>query len=536
MKLKKSWVAPVFVLGVAVISGGWLLQRGVDQQQNVYFQVRLFEEVVDRVANQYVESVGKGELYQEAIDGLLEQLGDPNTSFITADDYEDFRIRTTGDYGGVGLEITSRDNWITVTSPIPGGPGERAGIKPGDQFFEIGGKSAEGWTTEQAVDALRGKAGASIDVKMMRPGVPQPIPFTLKREDIHLKAVPFASMLESGIVYVPLRIFRETSSSEVRAAIESLKRQQPVKGIVLDLRGNPGGLLEEGIGVANLFLPDGASVVETRGRTAGENQKFAAQVREAFEGIPVVVLVDGSSASASEIVAGALQDHDRALVVGMPSYGKGSVQTLFQLSGGNVLRLTTARWYTPVGRSIQKDHPDGEPAPIGSLTLDGRLVAHPDTAQRPTFKSDGGRTVFGGGGITPDLVVFPDTLSLVEQGAVQDLYRQAGALERAFFNYAVRRIQSSPNLPRNFELQPGDLQTFATSLQESDMQVDPATLRGAERFLRYRLTREIALQAWGEQGAFERVRQFDTQLVSALGVLRGATAPKDVYKAPGVQH
>jgi carboxyl-terminal processing protease len=244
--------------------------------------------------------------------------------------------------------------------------------------------------------------------------------------------------------------------------------------------------------------------------------------------------VDGSSASASEIVAGALQDHDRALVVGMPSYGKGSVQTLFQLSGGNMLKLTTARWYTPVGRSIQKEHPEGEAPPIGSLTLDGRLVAHPDTAKRPDFKSDAGRTVFGGGGITPDLVVFPDTLSLREQGAVQELYRQAGTLERAIFNYAVRRVQSTPTIPRDFALQPADMQTFATSLQEAGMKVDATTLQGADRFLRYRLTREIALQAWGEQGAFEKVRQYDAQLATALGVLKNAASPKDVYKAPGV--
>ena len=193
---KRSVVAPAVVLTAAVLSGGWFLQRGVGHEQNVYFQVRLFEEVVDHVANQYVEDVDRGELYQSAIEGLLDQLGDPNTSFISASAYEDIRIRTMGDYGGVGLEISERDGFITVVSPIPGTPGDRAGIRPGDQFFEIAGESAEGWTVEQAVSALRGRPGTTVDVKMRRPGVDQPIPFTLERAEIHLKAVPFSSMLE----------------------------------------------------------------------------------------------------------------------------------------------------------------------------------------------------------------------------------------------------------------------------------------------------------------------------------------------------
>ena len=244
MATRRSIIAPAVVLTAAVVTGGWLLQRGVGQEQNVYYQVRLFEEVVDHVAPQYVEDVDKGQLYQEAIDGLLQQLGDPNTSFISAEQYEDIRIRTMGDYGGVGLEITERDGFVTVVGPIPGTPGERAGVRPGDQFVEIAGENAEGWTVDKAVDALRGRAGTDVEVKMRRPGVDQPIPFTLRREEIHLKAVPFTTMLENGVLYVPLQIFRETSSSEIRDAFQALPNRAAVKSIVLDLRDNPGGLLE----------------------------------------------------------------------------------------------------------------------------------------------------------------------------------------------------------------------------------------------------------------------------------------------------
>src|SRR5688572_766055 len=381
MATRRSIIAPAVVLIAAVVTGGWLLQRGVGQEQNVYFQVRLFEEVVDHVANQYVEGVDKGELYQSAIDGLLEQLGDPNTSFISAEQYEDIRIRTMGDYGGVGLEITERDGFVTVVGPIPGTPGERAGVRPGDQFVEIAGENAEGWTVDKAVDALRGRAGTDVEVKMRRPGVDQPIPFTLRREEIHLKAVPFTTMLENGVLYVPLQIFRETSSSEIRDAFQALPNRAAVKSIVLDLRDNPGGLLEEGIGVSDLFLPGGKPIVETKGRAAGQDETYSAgDGDDIFGDLPVVVLVDGASASASEIVAGALQDHDRALVIGMPTFGKGSVQTLYRLSGGNVLRLTTARWFTPSGRSIQKEG-DEEAAAVTSvvITLDGRLMPRPDS-------------------------------------------------------------------------------------------------------------------------------------------------------------
>jgi carboxyl-terminal processing protease len=533
MTPRRSIIAPAVVLTAAVLTGGWFLQRGVGQEQNVYFQVRLFEEVVDHVANQYVEDVDKGELYQSAIDGLLEQLGDPNTSFITAPDYEDIRIRTMGDYGGVGLEITQRDGFVTVVSPIPGTPGDRAGIKPGDQFWEIAGEPAEGWEVDRAVDVLRGRAGTTVEVKMRRPGVDQPIPFTLTREEIHLKAVPFSTMLEGDVLYVPLQIFRETSSAEVSEALRTASRAS-LRGVVLDLRGNPGGLLEEGIGVSDLFLPEGTEVVETRGRAAGQDETFRTRGGDRFAGIPVVVLVDGGSASASEIVAGALQDHDRALVIGMPTFGKGSVQTLYRLSGGNVLRLTTARWYTPSGRSIQKDDGDTDAAAAAALgatiTIDGRILLRPDSAERPTFQSAGGRTLYGGGGIVPDVVVFPDTLTTAEQGAVQALYREAGAFGTAVFNYAVKYIQERPGLERGFELSAADIAAFVDALPAAGVHADPSVTRQAERFVRQELTRQIALQAWGEAAEFEKARRYDTQLQRALDVLSRAGTVDGVFR------
>jgi carboxyl-terminal processing protease len=350
MVRRRAAVMPFLVLGTAVLLGGWFLQEGVEREENLYIQVRVFQEVVERVADEFVEEVDRESLYESAIEGLLDRLDDPNTSFISARAYEEFEIRTTsGEYGGVGLEVVERDGHVTVVAPVPGTPGARSGIRPGDWFVEIEGENAEGWPVDRAVQVLRGEPGSSVQVKMGRAGVDEPIPFTLSREVIHLRSVPFSLVLEGGVGYVPLQIFRTTSSDEVRVALDSLVAEG-IESVILDLRGNPGGLLEEGIGVAELFLGRGAAIAETRGRGRGQSRAFQASVDAAYPDLPLLVLVDGSSASASEIVAGALQDHDRGAVVGLPTYGKGSVQTLFRLSGGNVLRLTTARWYTPVGR------------------------------------------------------------------------------------------------------------------------------------------------------------------------------------------
>lgn len=533
--MKRSMVAPAVVLVVAVLTGGWLLQKGVDQEQNVYIQVRVFQEVVDHVADQFVDDVDRSSLYEHAIDGLLQGLGDPNTSFIPASDYENFRIETQGDYGGVGLRIVDQDGWVTVEAPIPGTPGARAGIRAGDQFLEIEGTDAQGIGIDKAADLLRGDPGTDVHLRIRRVGVDEPIPFTLTRARIQLKAVPFAVMLEDDVGYVPLQIFRETSSQEVRTAVDSLRREG-MRGLVLDLRENPGGLLEEGIGVADLFLEPGQPVVATRGRAPGQDESYRATEAGSYEGLPVVVLVDELSASASEIVAGALQDHDRALVVGNTSYGKGSVQTLFQLSGGNVLRLTTARWYTPAGRSIDRGHDEHghRPAIAGTLAVDGRMAALPDTVERPTFKSDAGRTLYGGGGITPDVLVMPDTLTLEEQRGVRALSQEGGAFTQALFDYAAAYIGDHPGLQPGFTPESDLLDDFYRALDDDGVTVDRAAYRSAARFVRYHLLREISLQAWGEGAAFQRTRSRDRQLLRAQALLQESSSPEALLRAAGV--
>ncbi|MFP3949257.1 MAG: S41 family peptidase [Gemmatimonadota bacterium] len=535
MKLPRSILAPGAVLLVAVLTGGWFLQQGVRQEDNVFVQLRLLEEVVDHVADQYVDEVERDELFQSAIDGVINGLEDPNTSFLEASAYDNLRIRTEGEYGGVGLEVVERDDWVTVVRALPGGPATRAGIRAGDRIVRVEDRSTEGWSVDEVVDLLRGEAGSEVRLRVRRPGIEDPISFDVTRERIQIRSVPFTTVLNDGIGYVPLQVMSESSTQEVRAAVDSMAAAG-ARALVLDLRNNPGGLLDQGVAVSDLFLPAGADVVETRGRAAGQDQTFSADDPEAYEGLPVVILVDGQSASASEIVAGALQDHDRALLVGTPSFGKGSVQTLYRLTGGNVLKLTTARWYTPVGRSIEKDRSGSleDDLMSGALTLDGSFIPRPDTAGRPTYRTDAGRTVYGGGGITPDVILLPDTLGRTEQSAVRALFETGGIFFTQTFDFAVDYIQERPDLERDFSLGQEELDTFYDRLREAGAEVEREDYADASRFVRYELEREIANQKWGRPGEFRHVMEFDRQLQHALQLLEGVTTQEDLFRAGGI--
>lgn len=522
------------VVAFAVLAGGWLLQEGVDRAENMYVRVRVLQEVVDHVETSFVDEVDRDGLFESAIGGLMRDLGDPHSSFLPAEAYENLRIRTEGEYGGVGLEVVDRNDRVTVVSPIPNTPGQRAGIRAGDQFFEIDGVPADTMVTDQAVELLRGRPGTEVTVQMLRPGVEDPIEFTVERATVRLQAVPFLLMLEPGIGYVPLETVRETSSREIRTAVDSL-RELGITGLVLDLRGNPGGLLDEGIAVSDVFLDAGLAIVETRGRGPDQSEIYPASSPDRYPGLPIVVLVDRASASASEIVAGALQDHDRAVVVGETSYGKGSVQSLFRLTGGDVLRLTTARWYTPVGRSIHREpDPDDEPEAL-EVAISGQLITPPSLDGRPEFESLGGRTLYGGGGITPDLFVSPEALSFPEGVAVYNLFTLGSRFATGLFDYAVSYVREHPTLQPGFELSDEELDGFFGTLPDAPVGVSRDVFVGARRHVRYRLEREIALQVGGDAGQFEQSRKHDRQLAVAVELLRSAASPVDLIEQVGAK-
>jgi carboxyl-terminal processing protease len=531
MKLKRTILAPVMVAATALATGGWFLQRGVGVERNIYANARLFEDVMRYVSDSFVDSKQPAELYRMAIDGMLGELGDPHTSLMVAKDYERLRLQTQGEYGGIGVQIDKRNGWITVIAPLPGTPGARAGLQAGDQIIEVDGESAKDWTTEIAVSRLRGPQGSKVDIKIARAGADQPIPITLVREEIKLHAVPSAYVMNGDVGYVELVSFSEGSTEELQQAIQKL-RSAGARGIVLDLRRNPGGLLEQGVAISDLFLERGLVVVETKGRALNQNHRAKARTPDQFPGLPIVVLVEPQSASASEIVAGALQDHDRALVLGRTTYGKGSVQTLFPLSGENWLKITTARWYTPVGRSIQKAYGIDAPHPVESAAdepLDTAATPEPDTKDRPAYRTDAGRTVYGGGGIHPDVVLMPDTLTANEKLYRQEIAKQLAKYIHARLLFAVDFLRTNPGLRQDFQVTPAIREAFYASLPKQGVKLEKSVFDRAERLISTELGYELTYSKWGEQAARQRMNADDPQVAAAAELLRKATTPQSLF-------
>ncbi|MFL5383439.1 MAG: S41 family peptidase [Longimicrobiaceae bacterium] len=529
MKLKRTVIAPALVAGVALVSGGWLLQQGVDGQQSVYQRAQLFDEVLRYVQTRYVDEHSQGDLYQKAIEGMLHELGDPHTVFMTADEYAQLHLQTSGEYGGLGIQIAPRENYITAVGVLPGTPAERAGIRIGDQLLEIDGRDAKGWTDDFAVKVLRGAVGTPIRLKVRRVGVDQPLNFTITREEIHVRSVPYAYMAAPGIGYVDLTVFSQSSTAELRAAIDSL-RLRGARKLVLDLRGNPGGLLDQGVAVSDLFLRRGQAIVETRSRDPMESETYRAGSDEAYD-LPMVVLVDAYSASAAEIVAGALQDHDRALVVGATSYGKGSVQSLFRLSGGNFLKMTTGKWYTPVGRSIQKPfRAEDAEAEDDSVPDDGAQAA-PDTTKRRAYRTDGGRTVLGGGGIVPDVVVRPDTTTAAERTLITAVGRKASVFNDVMLRYAVEYERRTPNLARDFPITAEMHRELFNRLRAAGVELTWEQFEAGRRLIDARLVNEIAVSRFGPAAAAQRNDVDDRTLQQAVRLLQSADTQAALFQA-----
>jgi carboxyl-terminal processing protease len=351
--MRVGWIlAPV--AGAAALLGALAWSAPEDRNNgDIYRQLELFADVLARVEQDYVTEIDETQAMEAAIQGMLASL-DPHSSYMNASDYREMQTQTRGEYGGLGIEVTSEEGIVRVVSPIDGTPAARAGIQAGDYLTAINGESIVGLTLTEAVHRMRGETGTEITVTVAREGA-DPFDVTLTRETINVRAV--TARIEGGDVgVIRISTFNERTGSMLQDAIRQVRRDTGgrLRGIVLDLRNNPGGLLDQAIEVSDAFL-DGGEVVSTRGRQPEDIQRYNARRGEDLAGVPVVVLINGASASAAEIVAGALQDRNRALIVGMDSFGKGSVQTVIPLQGGRdgALRLTTARYYTPAGRSIQ---------------------------------------------------------------------------------------------------------------------------------------------------------------------------------------
>jgi carboxyl-terminal processing protease len=534
--MKQRWGLIGLVAVISFLSGGWLLQRGVASDGNVYQQARLFDDVLGHVNSYFVDSIGETDLYQKATRGMLEQLQDPYSVLLTGDDYRALTEQTSGNYAGLGIQIDVRDGWITVVAPLPETPAERAGIETGDQIIEVDGKSTEGWKNDQAVKALRGDAGSKVGITIRRAGIPEPIKYRLTRAQIHMRSVPPGTLFDSKVGYISLNPVSETSAEELRQEITAM-RGKGMKSLIMDLRGNPGGLLDQGVKVADLFLDARQEIVSTRGRARGSTKEFFDEARQVWPDLPIVVLVNDGTASAAEIIAGALQDHDRAVVVGAPTFGKGLVQTLFPLGEGVALKLTTARWFTPSGRTIQRIAKDEEDQATQAAlaVIEDTVLGAPDKEstdsalkERPIFHTDAGRVVRGGGGIVPDLVIRLDTLTAAEREFAKALGNGLPQYRDALTSIALEAKKTHGIKSESFKVTPEMRQQVFNRLRERKIDVSQEVFQGAGALIDEQLGYEIARYVFGRPAEFRRRAANDAQMQTAMGLLRKAQTPKEL--------
>jgi carboxyl-terminal processing protease len=503
---------------VALVTGGWLLQRGARTGTFTTFEgAQLYESVFRRVQNDFVDPISDSSLYRRSVDGMLYELKDPYSTFLPPDRFARLNETTSGTYAGVGLSVDLRDGWLIVVAPVAGGPADRAGIQPGDRIIEIAEKPTKGWTIEEASKVLRGKPGTLVTLKVERPGVSTPIELKVQRTTIHQSAVRRASMLNDGLGYIDLKAFSDSTAKELNGAITGLLARG-MKTLVLDMRTNPGGLLTQGVRVTDLFLDRGQKIVSMRGRLPETNREYADTAQQRWPQLPLMVLVDGRSASAAEIVAGALQDHDRAVIIGTPTYGKGSAQSVISFGPEGGLKITTARWFTPVGRSITRRVPsDDDPDEVLPAT-------------RTRFRTDSGRTVYGGGGITPDVIAGDSTTPPAEAIFLRALGANAGHFRDAVTDYALFLKGTRGVTSPDFVVTPAMRDEVWNRMKARGIEIPRSVYDDAEPLVSRTIGLDIARYIFGSEAEFRRRTATDKPLLKALELARGARTERDLLR------
>lgn len=516
MKIRKLAVWSAVVV-LPLVGGAFALQN-----QSLTDGARLFAQILQRIEDNSVDSLSRSAIYEKAARGLVKNLQDPYADLYSPEELASFQRNTLrNDYAGLGMSIRQQDDQVVIETVFPNTPAAQGGIIPGDHIIMIDSSSTIGWRTGQVSDKLIGKAGTSVELTVRRPGVSQPIKGKFVRANIRVPAVPYTLVLENGVGYIPLQAFNNSASEDMAKALLALKGKG-VRSYIIDLRQNGGGALDQALDISNLFLRSGQEIASVRHRGRQPEVYNANRPAPLVDSMPVVVLVDGATASASEIVAGSLQDHDRALVMGTTSYGKGLVQTLFQLDGGWAIKLTTGKWYTPSGRSIQAEHDRLE---------DERFVEYADSAKnatrhkRPEFKSDAGRIILGGGGITPDLIVEPDTSNAAERELGKAVSPTLPAWFAAIANYAQ---DMKPNLRSDFKVTPAIRDEFFSRLMKAKVNLTRDQYDAAQPAVDRLLELEFTKWAFGDSAKLRRSIPTDEQLSSALELLKRTANQKQL--------
>lgn len=522
--MNRRQIFAVFILVTALVMGTWAVGRVQETSDNTYANIERFIQVLTKVRDHYVEPVTTDKLMDNAIRGMLRTL-DPYSQYLDKEEAERLETTTHGAFGGIGISIGMRDSWVTVVSPIEGTPAWRAGMQGGDRIIRIDGASTEGFSLDDAMKKMRGEKGTKVTLTIFREGRDKPMDFEITRDIIQIKSVPFAGVLENGIGYIRLSSFSERSREEIDQAFSKLEKQK-MRGLILDLRFNPGGLLSQAVEVSEEFAPRGKKIVYTRGRDPSQNRDFISTADQPHLGYPLVVLVNQWTASASEIVSGAVQDLDLGVVAGQTTFGKGLVQTVIPLTRsvrGPKLKLTTAKYYTPSGRCIQKD----EQLKDGALAADDEesdddTPALPDSMKTkkplPEYKTEMGRTVFGGGGIAPDIEIDEVKIPVV----VQDLEQK-----QVFFKFAVKYAVKHKDAPKDYALTPAMRDEFRDLLKAEKVETRADSLAAVQRYIDTGIRRELARRYEGDEAAYRIAISDDEQVRTVMGLFdQAATLPK----------
>ena len=494
------------VLIIGTVAGGYFGDPALATSNRTAEKLRTFSSMLGLIQERYMDETDSDEVVYGAIRGMLRTL-DPHSNFLDPKAFREMREEQRGSFSGLGIVISLRgeEGLLTVISPIEGTPAHRAGMRAGDIISMINGDETAGMTIDQALKRLRGKKGTSVDLIITREAAEEPLDFTITRDDIPTASIPYAYMLRPGVGYIKIKNFTQTTTDELDQKLRALSKQG-MERLILDLRANPGGLLEQAVKVSSRFLGGGKMVVYTRGRVSNSDQEYYGSDDKIGLRYPLIVLVNKGSASASEIVAGAIQDHDRGLVVGETTWGKGLVQTVYPMSHESALALTTAKYYTPSGRLIQRDY--------RSLEDYFTYAEAQDDENREVHYTDAGRKVLSGGGITPDVEVedpeSPEFIQKLERRAV-------------LFDFAVNLL-AHVELDRSFEIDEAILIRFKKFVEEKKIEFEEEDIRSNLPYLETAIRAEVLGNLYGLEERSRALAENDPQILQALDLFPRAQA------------
>ncbi len=513
---RRGLVLVIVVLGIAAVLGGIYgpsVRATTTTTDDYKSSVESFTHVLDVVQSNYAEPVDVDKVvYQGAIPGMLRML-DPHSNFFDARQFALLREDQRGKYYGVGMVIAPRDNHTIVVAPYVGAPAFNAGLRPGDVIAKVDDKSTDGLSTSEVADMLKGPKGTIVKIQVMREGTADPLVFSVTRDEIPRHSVDIVTMLKPGIGYMRLTQFNETTDREIADALKQLGANS-LDGLVLDMRNNPGGLLNEAVAVGDMFLEKNQLIVSYHGRSAPERRFYAIRGNQGMT-VPLVILVNNNSASAAEIVTGAVQDHDRGLVVGETTFGKGLVQTVQPLAENTGLALTTARYYTPSGRLIQRDY---KSISLYEYHYERKVPDHPTEIRQ----TDSGRQVTGGGGITPDIVIDEPKLTKFQE----DLYRNDVFFpqEQGVGGFTRFFLGTKPSITHSFEVDDSVLKEFRDYLAKHNVHYTEPEFAENQDWVKRKIKQEVFMSNYGTQEGFKVLLEADPQVQKAIEAIPQARA------------